>query len=80
MFGTSIREIYRQLEAGELHFCEEPSMPLLVCGDSFRADLNNRDPHAAPILTPEKESQASDGDGANSQAFKADGFLQAKSS
>ena len=61
MLGTSIREIYRQLEAGKIHFCEEPSMPLLVCGDSFRVELNNRDPHVASILTPEKESQASDG-------------------
>lgn len=70
MFGTSIREIYRQLEAGKIHFCEEPSLPLLVCGDSFRADLNNRDSHAGPILTSEKESQASDSDGANQQAFE----------
>jgi hypothetical protein len=35
MLGTSTREIYRQLEAGEIHFSEEPGMPLLVCGNSL---------------------------------------------
>ncbi len=64
MFGMNIREIYRQLEAGDIHFCEEPSMPLLVCGDSFKADLSNRDPHVDPIPSHSAKNESpSDGVG-----------------
>jgi hypothetical protein len=56
MLGTSVRQIYRQLEAGEIHFSEEHGMPLLVCRNSFPADLNDRDSHVAPVLNLEQKS------------------------
>jgi hypothetical protein len=34
--GTSTRDIYRRVEAGELHFTETESGVLLICLDSLR--------------------------------------------
>ena len=36
LFGIAVRSIYRGLEAGELHFQETSSGPVVVCLDSLR--------------------------------------------
>lgn len=72
MLGTSPREIYRQLEAGEIHFSEEPGMPLLVCRNSFQANPDDRGSKVTPILSLEQRSDTSDIDDANEQAINAD--------
>ena len=35
--AATVRAIYRQIEAGDLHFAETASGLLLVCGDSLTA-------------------------------------------
>lgn len=34
---TSARRIYRAIEAGQIHFVEQPEVSLLVCLDSLRS-------------------------------------------
>lgn len=72
VLGTSPREIYRQLEAGEIHFSEEPGMPLLVCRNSFRANPDDRGSDVTPILSLEQRAETSDIDEAHEQAINAD--------
>ncbi len=34
LWGTSVREVYRRVEAGQVHFAEQPGGRLLVCVNS----------------------------------------------
>ena len=40
--GISRRTIYRWLEAGRMHFSEQPGEPLLICLDSLRVGVESR--------------------------------------